>query len=288
MQCINPIRIQKNLDTIKYPDGLLVPCGKCIACRKKKSYEWSVRCLHELSAYDNAVFITLTYDDEHLPDYGSLRKSHLQKFFKRLRRRIEPNNVRYFACGEYGDRRKRPHYHAIIFGLGLDDVSKKVISDSWPLGFVHYGIVEPASIRYVSQYIDKKIDGDLAVELYDNNYLERIFKISSLGLGRKYCDDNRDQILQQLHLTAKGVKMSLPRYYVERLGIPRELLCVKAVESDQSVVELITGIADLTRDQAYRSLSVAEVVHLEDTIKDIAVNRANHLQAKVDQTTKRL
>nr|WAE43914.1 MAG: replication initiator protein [Microviridae sp.] len=288
MRCEKPIRLYKNLSKIDYPDGLLVPCGKCLSCRKKKAHEWSVRCLHELSSYEKAVFITLTYSEEFLPEYGSLKKSHLQKFFKRIRRRISPERIRYFACGEYGDKFKRPHYHAIIFGIGLDYDDQDLISDCWHLGRVHFGQAEPASIRYIAQYIDKKYDGDLAVIIYDMNHLERVFKISSLGLGRDYCDKNNVQIMQQLMVTVKGIKTSIPRYYVERLNLDRDLLSAKAQESEKTLVEEIIGIADLTRDQAYRSLKVSDVVKLEDTIKDRTQNRANHLQAKVDQTKKRL
>ena len=80
MQCTNPVRISKNLDVKLYPDGLLVPCGKCLSCRIAKRSEWSMRMLHELESYDCAVFVTLTYDDEHLPEHGSLVVSDLQKF----------------------------------------------------------------------------------------------------------------------------------------------------------------------------------------------------------------
>lgn len=63
MQCESPVRITKNLNPSEFPDGLLVPCGKCLLCKIHKRKEWSMRMLHELSYYDDSIFITLTYND---------------------------------------------------------------------------------------------------------------------------------------------------------------------------------------------------------------------------------
>ena len=45
-------------------------------------------------------FVTLTYDDDHLPEYNSLNYKHFQDFMKRLRK--SHNGVRFYMCGEYG------------------------------------------------------------------------------------------------------------------------------------------------------------------------------------------
>ena len=97
-----------------------VPCGRCTGCRLEYSRQWAIRCVHEAQMHEHNAFITLTFDKEHLPDDHSIRKEHLQKFFKRLRKRIGVD-IRYFACGEYGSRNNRPHYHAIIFGYDFPD-----------------------------------------------------------------------------------------------------------------------------------------------------------------------
>lgn len=221
MQCTNPVRISKNLDVKLYPDGLLVPCGKCLSCRIAKRSEWSMRMLHELESYDCAVFVTLTYDDEHLPEHGSLVVSDLQKFFKRLRKECQKvgKNIRYFACGEYGDRYGRPHYHAIIFGLSQSKADKVIMDSKWSFGNVFYGSAEPDSIRYVAQYVDKKYSGDLAKQEYEDKKRAPVFRVSSHGLGKKYIDKNRKQITEMGYCTVKGVMHSLPRYYLNRLGI---------------------------------------------------------------------
>ena len=161
MRCTKPIRLS-HLNHIEYPDGLLVPCGKCLSCRIARRQEWSMRCLHELSQFDKAVFVTLTYDNEHLPPFGSLVLADLQKFYKRLRKEVtkvygSSYKIRHYSCGEYGDNFGRPHYHAIIFGLGLIPSDKDMIRWKWSHGSVFFGTVTPDSISYVCQYIDKKV-----------------------------------------------------------------------------------------------------------------------------------
>ena len=79
-----------------------------------------MRCLHEASLYDNNCFITLTFNDEYV--MPSLDKSIFQKFMKRLRRMFPDARIRYFMCGEYGDKLSRPHYHACLFGFDFPDL----------------------------------------------------------------------------------------------------------------------------------------------------------------------
>ena len=84
-------------------------------CRLAYSREWAIRITHEAQLYERNCFLTLTYSDEHLPRYGQLVKADLQKFFKRLRHVTGP--FRYVAAGEYGDRKRRPHFHVAMFGV---------------------------------------------------------------------------------------------------------------------------------------------------------------------------
>ena len=119
MQCTKPITLFK-VGTKTYPLGLEVPCGKCLHCRKKQRSEWAMRLYHELGYHQDSVFLTLTYNDKSLPKNDSLVKRDLQLFFKRLRKALPSDKkIKYFACGEYGDDKECPHYHAIVFGLGL-------------------------------------------------------------------------------------------------------------------------------------------------------------------------
>ena len=102
----------------------LVPCGKCPSCLSDRARDWSNRCLMELKTSGSAIFVTLTYDDFHLPiddDGPTLRVRDVQLFFKRLRKDFPNSRIRYLLSGEYGSKTSRPHYHAIIFGLSLSD-----------------------------------------------------------------------------------------------------------------------------------------------------------------------
>ena len=101
-----------------------IPCGQCIGCRLSKSREWAARCVVEAKSHKNNMFLTLTYDDAHLPEDGSLHYEHFQLFMKRMRKYFMSRfgqQLRFFMCGEYGDKLGRPHYHAIIFGVTFVD-----------------------------------------------------------------------------------------------------------------------------------------------------------------------
>ena len=192
MQCEHPYRLLKNIDLVKYPQGIDVPCGQCLLCRIARRKEWSMRMLHELDRYNDSVFLTLTYNDANLPENGSLRRTDLQKFFKRLRKQLDKDGrkIRYFACGEYGSQTQRPHYHAIIYGLSLRPQDKQLVMDCWKLCDWNpaiikgaFGLVEADSIRYVAQYIDKKYTGDLAETEYTLKGRDPVFKVQSLCLS---------------------------------------------------------------------------------------------------------
>ena len=121
----------------RYPRSALVPlpCGQCIGCRIDYSRQWANRCLLELKYHDSAWFCTFTYDDDHVPrtyypdpETGeaipalTLQKRDFQLLMKRIRKKFENDKIRFFMSGEYGSQTFRPHYHAILFGLHLDDL----------------------------------------------------------------------------------------------------------------------------------------------------------------------
>lgn len=112
-----------HLEVAQYHDAIeemSVPCGRCIGCRLEYSRKWAIRCCNEASLYNDNCFVTLTYDDKHLPSNKSLLKRDLQLFLKRLRKKFG-EGIRFFACGEYGDETLRPHYHMILFNFSPRD-----------------------------------------------------------------------------------------------------------------------------------------------------------------------
>jgi len=158
---------------------LTIPCGQCVGCRLERSRQWAVRCVHEASLHEDNCFITLTYNNESLPEDGSLNKKHFQDFMKRLRKKYKNKKIRYYHCGEYGDKNFRPHYHAIIFGLEFDDQKLFTVNNGeklytsekleklWPFGFSTIGTVTFESAAYVARYVMKKVNGKNAKNHYE-------------------------------------------------------------------------------------------------------------------------
>lgn len=234
-----------NIEGVQY---LSIPCGKCIGCRLDYSRSWADRCMLEAMYHDRNSFITLTYDDDHLPDpnyiYDSdgvitgqspihpLVKSDFQKFMKRLREHFEDEKIRFFACGEYGSINNRPHYHAILFGEDFADDRQRfrknfdgstlyisdTLSSLWPFGFSTIGDVSWNSSAYVARYCIKKRTGQQK-EVYEKlNYPPEFTLMSRRpGIAKQYYDDHRDQIYKNeeifLALPNRSLKVMPSRYY---------------------------------------------------------------------------
>lgn len=120
-------------------------------CRINRRRLWTGRILLEAGLHDFSSFATLTYSDDNVTD---LNPDHLQAFWKALRYELG-FPIRYFAVGEYGELRFRPHYHAIIFGLPF--TASAVVEKAWGLGFISLGEVNAATAAYVTGYVSKKM-----------------------------------------------------------------------------------------------------------------------------------
>lgn len=180
--------------------------------------EWAARLYHEAAEYNDNMFITLTYNDNFRPMDNGLWKRDIQLFVKRLRKEIDPIKIKYYICGEYGDLTKRPHYHGILFNIGLKD--KKLIDESWGLGFVKCGTVTYESICYVTSYITKKLGGKLAELEYGDK--QPPFLMCSHGLGLSWAEKNNIQLRINQNITIRGKSVGIPRYYVKKLEMDLE------------------------------------------------------------------
>lgn len=133
--------------------------------------------MHEAQMHDANSFVTLTYDDSHLPPTGGLVLRDWQTFAKRLRKKS--GAFRFYHCGEYGDRHGRPHYHALIFGLDFsaDRVlysesrgnalyTSPTLTETWGMGLSIIGELTFQSAAYVARYCMKKVTGKQAAEHY--------------------------------------------------------------------------------------------------------------------------
>lgn len=232
MMCPYPMLIKNKYGYIRRVD-----CGKCIACRLNKAREWSVRIMNELVYHKDACFLTLTYDDDHLPEDYSISKREFQRWMKRFRRDIN-KCVRFFASGEYGDKGHRwinPHYHVILFGVSpVDDIFQNLqickdgyecFLSSWPFGHCFTGDVTYDSACYVAKYTAKKLlanDGKVPLndEFYTSRGLEPPFLLMSRrpGIGAKYVRDNKNRLQRRGYIFGKdGKKCGLPRFYKSKV-----------------------------------------------------------------------
>ncbi|WNK13901.1 MAG: replication initiator protein [Microvirus sp.] len=157
-----------------------VPCGRCMSCRINKSAKWTGKLLLEAESHADkfSYFATFTYRE---PNPVSLNKNDGRLARKALLHRIP--SMRFFWIGEYGDKLERPHYHAVLFGVGLEVDITDVLEKSWPHGFVYVDHLTPERAAYVAQYCQKKITGPKA----DNHYGSRLPEFSQMsrrpGLG---------------------------------------------------------------------------------------------------------
>lgn len=257
MQCTNPY-------TLTMADGQMVelPCGRCTSCKIAHAREWVVRLLHELQYAKSAYFVTLTYDDEHLPPDGSLSKKALQDFFKRLRKHLPSQSFRYYACGEYGERGNRPHYHFIGYCFSELSGFESFVHSAWRLGFVYIGTVTAQSCRYVAQYVHKKYSAKYNKFIYGDK--QPPFQLQSQGLGKQYVFDNADRLLEDLCVTINGKPCGLPRYYAKKLIDERSLFDPRRKELkdelQERAVERCADVYSYWRDRGlipYKAINAA-------------------------------
>lgn len=249
---------------------LTVPCGKCIGCRLERSRQWAMRCCYEASLYSKNCFITLTYNDYNLPFDLSLKPRDLQLFMKRLRKYLDPLKVRFFACGEYGDLNKRPHYHVILFGYSFLDNAELVRSDThtlvyhsaelaklWPFGYVSVGEFSFESAAYVARYCLKKVNGKQAKEHYNGRVPEFLRCSNRPGIGAEWLEKYQNDVYPDDVCFARGRPCKPPRYFDKRFDLqnPEDFASIKANrEARASLIELDPIRLDTARQVVERTL----------------------------------
>lgn len=256
-----------------------LPCGKCLGCRLDYSRQWAQRCMCEVK-FLNGVdchFVTLTYDDDHLPrsDRGVvtlLTKSEFSKHLKRLRRDLDRAGLpsfRFYMCAEYGDKYQRPHYHVIFFGLCLRDLvlfdpSKHLyrspfLEKWWPFGFVSVGEVTAQSVAYTARYCLKK-------KMVDHTAAGRVPEWTNCsnrpGIGYQYFVDHKDEIYLTDHVYQKFGDRVMPlkpaRYFDKLYDVTDHDKCeaIKSVRRRRGeeatilkVIQAGKGLYDLLKDE---------------------------------------
>lgn len=289
-------------------DFIEIPCGQCTGCRLEYSRQWANRCMLELQYHDSAYFVTLTYDDAHVPKsyYGdpetgeamtslTLRKRDFQLFMKRLRKACSDDNIRFFASCEYGGQTFRPHYHAIIFGLHLDDLTpwsrssqgftyynSKKVQDAWslrengqlvPIGYAVVAEVTWETCAYTARYVMKKLKGAEA-QFYDDHNLEPESTLMSRrpGIAHQYFVDHPDIYkCEFINISTEkgGRRFRPPRYYDKLFDLesPDEMAEIKAIR--KRTAEDAKKIKLQKTNLSYLEMLAVEERSLEARIKSL-------------------
>lgn len=243
-----------------------LPCGRCIGCRLERSRQWATRCMHEASLHKQNCFLTLTYDDDHLPTDLSLDITHFQKFMKRLRESLD-HKIRFFHCGEYGEKTHRPHYHALIFGHDFDDkicirrdeentlYRSPELEKLWDYGMSSVGAVTFKSAAYVARYVTKKVTGDQAQDHYAGRKPEYCTMSRRPGIGYDWIKKYKADVFPRDYVVVNGKEASPPRYYFDVLAKDDELQAnkIKGRRAGQARVQRARN------DNSYRRLYDREV-----------------------------
>ncbi|QKI28935.1 VP4 [Kummerowia striata gokushovirus] len=250
MSCTSPMKLYKR-DPAKFGgvagmtgnpkksltgEPMTLNCGKCINCRLAYSREWALRIMHEVQVTDGECsFLTLTYDDEHLPrDYG-LHYEDFKLFMYRVRN--TGRKVRFFMCGEYGEETGRPHFHAVFFNCSFADkrfyktirgvpyYCSDELTKIWGNGLIIFSDVTLASAGYVARYNVKKVTGDAAEEAYSFVHPETgevftrepPFCQPSLkpGIGYDWFMRYYSDVFPCDFIVHSGKKFPVPRYYLK-------------------------------------------------------------------------
>lgn len=228
--------------------AVTVPCGQCRACRLERSRQWAVRCMHEASLWPENSFVTLTYNDDYLPNDKSVSVRELQLFLKRLRKHVPNKKIRFYACGEYGEKSLRAHYHLCLFNYDPPDkklhkvkkgiryyrsdfLENKIWTDpvtKESKGHVLTGDVTFESAAYVARYIMKKVNGEQAEDHYTIYDLEtgEIFELEPEfttmsrggrgglgGIGKGWIEKYHEDVYPNDAVIVRGRKARPPSYY---------------------------------------------------------------------------
>lgn len=204
-----------------------LPCGRCLGCRMEYARQWAVRCEHEIKSHSANSFLTLTYNERSVPytrdGLMTLDLADVTKFWKRLRKRLGLR-LRYFQCGEYGDKTERPHYHALVFGWYPRDVvyhgdsgageklfRSKFLDDVWGFGNVAVQEASWRTANYVARYVTKKV-----VDTHDPTDSRRpefLTMSRRPGIGHEWATVYLDEWYARDALVANGKEMRPPKYY---------------------------------------------------------------------------
>lgn len=286
MSCYHPLKGFRTATGVSFSQlrrddhvgDIELPCGRCIGCRMRRASDWSLRVMHEAQLWPENCFVTLTYGHGCLPKDGSLEHRDFQLFMKRLRKRAG-KEVRFYMCGEYGDEKGRPHYHACLFNVDFRDrnpigksgsgelfYESKALAGLWGHGNCSVQDLTAGTAGYCAQYIMKKTLGDdaeLAYSFVDEDgeihFRKPPYAAMSLkpGIGAAWLAKyGKTDVFAHDKCVQDGVERRVPKYYDKLLKRGDQL----KLEANQYKRELLARKS--ASDNSPERRSVREEVHL--------------------------
>lgn len=238
MNCLQPLTLEVK-DKYNRKEHIFVPCGRCPLCIQNRSNQWVFRLKEQMKKCSDAYFITLTYDNEHLP-HNSNGKEYVQKFIKRLRKNYHlPKEFKYYLVSELGGEFGRLHYHALFYNTGMRlGQLWRAIYNTWASGRIKVDYINNNRINYCAKYMlqnlyrpEPSVTKEVHTYRFGNSVVTReviikekvinyFFMICSKGIGECFVtprirEHYRDT--DELVYHENGYKKAIPSYYIKKI-----------------------------------------------------------------------
>lgn len=197
---------------------VMVPCGHCKFCLRKKRTEWRLRLLQEHTCHTKVLFVTLSIAPRYYKDFINDPSPFLRKFFDNLRkkRKIHPNKmIKHWFITEGGDTaydEHRFHFHGFLFGVVKRDLTYREIRKCWPYGHSWITLSSARLCNYTTKYITK-----------ESLTPQRIFTSAGVGSSAESFltfDKSVYRFVGSFTLRNRARRYFIPRYYNLRHPVP--------------------------------------------------------------------
>lgn len=257
------------------PSHLVVPCGRCSECRRKRGSSWRTRLIHETlyGGHKNALFVTLTINPENYDRFKDDPRRAVRLFLERYRHYYR-RSVKHWLVTELGEKNGRLHFHGILWDFRGH---RTFLADLWSYGFVFTGYVNPRTCAYITKYITKydSVHPDFVPQVFCSPGIGRCFTLSDSNICHllKFSYDEVPYLCMP-----DGSFASYPRYYLDRM-LPRDKRLLR------SAYNLLSSLSYSRGDPFTLSIGREKVVLSygdSDSLLAFAQRRFNYYRRSVE------